>query len=161
MASILCRVPGVDAEFREYLLGQVGKEGPAVAEDELLELFAQDDPDVRARARRLAEQLILTAKAEALDKLGDERAAEAPAEPAVREWDQQTYRRSLAEQPPHEGAAQKPTHSPPGDAARHSVRQPLLQLTAYLPRGMTGRSDVEVDGASLDETDEVGDGLAP
>ena len=63
--SILCRVPGVDAEFRDYLPGQVGKEGIAVPEDELSELFARDDPDVRARPRRLAEQLILTAKAEA------------------------------------------------------------------------------------------------
>ena len=64
--SILCRVAGVDAEFRDYLPGQVGKEGIAVPEDELSELFARDDPDVRARAKRLAKQLILTPRAEAL-----------------------------------------------------------------------------------------------
>jgi len=81
---ILVGAPESDRELETYVLGLVdgevrlGQDGGATTRDSGL-------PEVSGSAKTLAEQIILQAKAETLEKLGEHRAAEALAEKLVRE----------------------------------------------------------------------------
>jgi hypothetical protein len=78
-------VPESDKEFRAYVLRLVSEEGQddPVPRDATR---AREDayPEVSREARRLAWQVVLSAKTQTLEKLGEARAAEAMAEELIR-----------------------------------------------------------------------------
>jgi hypothetical protein len=81
--SFLAGSPQSDDDFRDYVLALLGDEKrPEEAAPSLTET---DAPDVTRAARRLAEEWVLLAKSETLEKLGEQREAEAIAERLLRE----------------------------------------------------------------------------
>jgi len=82
--SILGGVPEDDKGFQTYIVGLLDRNAE-VSKRELPAVLGPGSPDVSGGAKALAEQFILMAKAEALEKLGECRAAEALAEKLVRE----------------------------------------------------------------------------
>jgi hypothetical protein len=83
--QILFGAPEGDKEFRAYMLylGTDGAQGrlPASVDEEPLEV---GEPDVSGKAGEIAHHIVLAAKAETLEKLGEERAAEAASEELLR-----------------------------------------------------------------------------
>ena len=77
--------PEGEKEFRAYMLylGTDGKQGspPAWPETKPLE---EREPDVSGKAREIAHHIVLAARAETLQKLGEEQAAEAASEVLLR-----------------------------------------------------------------------------
>jgi len=74
-----------DGEFRDYVLALLEAE-PEPRESGLAGGFEETDPDVTEGAKALAEQWILMAKSEALEKLGKDREAESLADRVLREY---------------------------------------------------------------------------
>lgn len=81
--SILGGVPEDDAGFQMYILGLLGRTGE-VSKGQLPAVLPPGSPDVSGSAKTLAEQFILMARAETLEKLGEHGAAEAMSEELVR-----------------------------------------------------------------------------
>jgi len=83
--QILFGAPEGEKEFRAYMfyLGTDGNQGspPSWSETEPLE---EGEPDVSGKARELARHIVLAARAETLEKLGEEQAAEAASEVLLR-----------------------------------------------------------------------------
>ena len=77
--------PEGEKEFRAYMLylGTGGKEGSPPSWPEIYP-SADTEPDVSGKARELARHIVLAAKAETLEKLGEERAAEAASDELLR-----------------------------------------------------------------------------
>ena len=77
--------PEGEKEFRAYMLflGTDGKEGcpPSWPENDPSE---ESEPEVSGKARVLARHIVLAARTETLEKLGDERAAEAASDELLR-----------------------------------------------------------------------------
>jgi hypothetical protein len=99
--QILFGAPEGEREFRAYMLylGTDGKEGSPPAWPET-EPSKETEPDVSAKAREIAHHIVLAARAETLENLGEEQAAEAASEVLLRSlaksiWeDSGTLRRS-------------------------------------------------------------------
>lgn len=83
-ADLVLACEQTDAQFREYVLSLADKQAQ---DDETLSALPRDtDPEVAGRAKTLAEEWVLMAKSEALEKLGERDQAEQLAQRLMREY---------------------------------------------------------------------------
>jgi hypothetical protein len=81
--SVLLGAPGSDEEFEAYILAAVGDGGGAETDDDT-DGCRWALPDLSLGGKALADQFVLMARAETLEKLGEHREAEDVAERLVR-----------------------------------------------------------------------------